>query len=166
MRSSVLIGSLEGIAKTLMKVIAALKEDQKAEKRDKRPVERARLGLPIHSENLAVPPGGVVSLCNFPQIPFRPDGLIISRDVAEHFDVISVQIGANHQTLAYGTINASVFILDDPSKAREGEHRSDLESRLCWEEAPVGIKVNIQVRNKSAKPQTFYCLVVGDQTGF
>lgn len=90
-----------------------------------------------------------------PRVPFRPDRLVIPSNVAPHFTVVDVQIGA----LSQFALSAS------------GGHRGELPAlvfteqsfgvRLKMDTCMLGREARLTVRNITHEPQSFMAALVG-----
>ena len=99
---------------------------------------------------VGVPPGSVVAVRQRPQLPFRPDQLVIPSTIAPDFLMVSMSIGKNPQQAA--VTPGSCVIYTETSQV--GQIRCD--------EAIVGHEITLQVQNASAAPRRFLATMLGE----
>jgi len=101
----------------------------------------------------AVPAGHTVEVKVFPQARFHVRQMAILDGIAEHFEVWSVKVGRNAQTVNAGMSPAALF----SSKAAPVP--------VKWEPCEVGECIAVTVRNKHSEPVDFWAILVGEADG-
>ncbi|MDX2086371.1 MAG: hypothetical protein SFX73_00920, partial [Kofleriaceae bacterium] len=97
-----------------------------------------------------VPTGSVIAVSQRPQVPFKPDQLVVPSTIAPDFLIVSMSIGKNPQQAAVTPGSAVIYT----ETSQVGQIRCD--------QAVVGHEITLQVQNIAAAPRRFLATMLGE----
>lgn len=114
------------------------------------PGARARR-YPLNFDSVVeVPPGTVVAVSQRPQVPFKPDQLVVPSTIAPDFLIVSMSIGKNPQQAAVTAGSAVIYT----ETSQVGQIRCD--------QAVVGHEITLQVQNIAGAARRFLATMLGE----
>lgn len=114
--------------------------------------EGARMRIyPLNFDSVVeIPPGAIFPVTQRPQVPFRPQRLIVPSTIAPDFLIVNLNVGKNPQQAAVSPGSAVIYT------------ESSTAGNIHTDGALVGHEIVIQVQNISSAPRRFLATIVGE----